>query len=77
MQALLEKVLERLRGEAEKAGDLEQFQLLQPTLMADPDAPAYPRLAAQLGLSETAVRIKVHRLRGRFLVLLKEELRKR
>jgi DNA-directed RNA polymerase specialized sigma24 family protein len=72
--ALLEQVLGRLRAEQAAAGKGAQFERLQPTLMADPDAPAYAGLAAGLGLSEDAARMSVYRLRRRYRELLREEI---
>ena len=42
--------------------------------MGDPGAPAYADLAAQLGLSEDAVKMAVCRLRHRYRELLRAEI---
>ena len=72
--ALMEGGLERLRAEQAAAGKRKQFEQLRDSLMADPDAPAYAALAAQLGASEPSVRITVHRLRRRYRELLREAI---
>ena len=72
--ALMEQVLERLRVEQQLAGKRAQFNRLQDCLMGDPGSPAYADLAAQLGLSEDAVKMAVCRLRHRYRELLREEI---
>lgn len=71
---LLERVLGRLRREQVVAGKQALFERLLPSLVNDPDAPAYASLATQTGLSEEALRMTVSRLRQRFRRLLREEI---
>jgi RNA polymerase sigma-70 factor (ECF subfamily) len=72
---LLEQVLERLRAEQAEAGRLTQFEQLKEALIGGGgrDAP-YARLAEQLGTSEAAVKVAVHRLRRRYRELLEAEI---
>lgn len=67
---LLARVLERL--ENEHAGD-ERFAVLQPCLTGSAGR-TYAELAAELHLSEAAVKTAVHRLRNRYRELLKAEV---
>ncbi len=70
---LLDTVLQRLRGEYERAGKGDVFAALHPILGGDELGP-YADLAAQTGLSEGAVKVAVHRLRKRYRQLLREEI---
>jgi len=71
--ALLGHCMSRLRREEEAAGRRERFDAFKPFLAGEPDA-AYPSVARTLGLSESAVRVAVHRLRKRFSAVLREEV---
>ncbi len=72
--ALMEQVLTQLRAEQDAAGKQAQFALLQDCLMGEPGAPRYVELAAQLGVSEGAVKMAVSRLRRRYRDLLRQEI---
>jgi RNA polymerase sigma-70 factor (ECF subfamily) len=71
---LLERVLARLQAEAVADGKEAQFEQLKSFLALGQSAIAYPELAAQLGLSDGAARVAVHRLRKRYRELLREEV---
>jgi RNA polymerase sigma-70 factor (ECF subfamily) len=70
--ALLDQVLARLRGEYEAAGKGRLFECLKGRLTGDASSHAWA--AADLGLSEGAVKVAVHRLRKRYRELLREEI---
>ena len=72
--ALLEQVLERLRGESVADGKPEVFERLRPFLMLDREHAPYAEAALALQQSEGAVRVMVHRLRRRYKVLLRAEI---
>jgi len=72
--ALLERVIVRLRDESVAEGKAEQFEQLKPFLMIGKSAIPYPQAAAQLNLTEGAVRVAVHRLRKRYRELLRDEI---
>ena len=72
--ALLELVLGRLREEFQAAGKSHLFDALGQFLAAGTEKPAYGAIAEQLGMSEGAVKVAVHRLRRRYRELLKEEI---
>jgi DNA-directed RNA polymerase specialized sigma24 family protein len=72
--ALLERVIGRLRDESIADGKSGQFEHLKPFLTAGKGAVPYARAAAELGWSEGAVRVSVHRLRRRYRELLREEI---
>ena len=72
--ALLDQVLVRLRKEHEVDGKETLFETLKPSLVGEREAQPYAALAAQLNLSEGAVKVAVHRLRQRYRQLLQEEI---
>jgi RNA polymerase sigma-70 factor (ECF subfamily) len=71
--ALLERVLARLRGEYEAAGRGRLFECLKSRLTGDRAVP-HARVAAELGVTEGAVKVAVHRLRQRYRELLRDEI---
>jgi RNA polymerase sigma factor (sigma-70 family) len=71
---LLDQVLARLRDEFSSAGKGELFEGLKATLTGGRNSQPYAELGAQLGLSEGAVKVAVHRLRLRYRELLREEI---
>ena len=71
---LLEQTLSGLEAEfvtTTKAGD---FQTLKHCLTVDRGSISYPELASQLGCSEGAARVAVHRLRKRFRELFRDAI---
>ena len=71
---LLEQVYQRL-GEEYRAQDKGTlFDALRTTLAGASDAAPYAELAKQLGLSEGAVKVSVHRLRQRYRGLLRDTI---
>jgi RNA polymerase sigma factor (sigma-70 family) len=71
--ALLAGCLARLRQEEDEAGRPARFDALKPFLAED-GGPGYAEVARNLGLSEPAVRVAVHRLRRHFRRVLREEI---
>ena len=72
--AVLSRCLERLRREQAAGGGEARFERLKAFLSSDGADAAYKTLAAELGVSESAVRVAVHRLRRRFCAVLREEV---
>lgn len=72
--ALLSRCVERLRRERQASGQGERFERLKVFLSGDGAPGGYAATAAELGLSESAVRVAAHRLRQRFGALLREEV---
>ena len=66
---LLDDVLARLQAEMQVAGKAVHFAAMKTALAGGPVA--FAEVAAQLGMSEGAVRVAVHRLRGRYRELLR------
>lgn len=71
---LLDGVRERLREEFAEMGRAEVFEALLPFLLGDEAAPSYREVGQKLEASETAVRLLVFRLRGKFRDRLREEV---
>ena len=74
VNALLESVLQRVRGEYDTGGRVAQFEALRPFLNFDDTASDYAGAAATLEISVAAVRQAVHRLRERFARALREHI---
>jgi hypothetical protein len=71
--ALVEATLVRLRCEMESEGKGDLFQALKGFLMGRDDS-SYQRVANALNLSLGALKTAIHRLRGRYRGLLREEV---
>ncbi len=71
---VLGRSLEKLRCEAAEAGGERQFERFQPYLVGGDVKTPYKAVAAELGMSEGAVKTAVHRLRRRFGRLLRAEI---
>jgi RNA polymerase sigma factor (sigma-70 family) len=71
---LMEQVLSRLKDEYGAAGNGALFDSLKQLLPDEPGAPSRAEIAAQLGMTENAVRQAFHRFRQRYRVLLRDEV---
>jgi RNA polymerase sigma-70 factor (ECF subfamily) len=71
---LLDQALENLATEYARAGKPEEFACLKRWLTADRGSIPYPELAVELGSSEGAMRVAVHRLRKRFRQIFREAI---
>jgi RNA polymerase sigma-70 factor (ECF subfamily) len=72
--ALLEGILHRLRLEHAVRGKGEVFDRLRGFLVGERQPGGYTGAAADLGLTEGAIKVAVHRLRQRYRELLREEI---
>ena len=70
---LIERALDRLRDELRGSADPSRSLRLIDYLTGDVSAP-YKQVAGELGMSESAVKVAVHRLRGRYRRLLRAEV---
>jgi RNA polymerase sigma-70 factor (ECF subfamily) len=71
---VLDQVLNRLQREAVASGRETVFEQLQGCLLGERPTETYAQLGARLDMSETAVKVSVHRLRRRYRELLHEEI---
>jgi DNA-directed RNA polymerase specialized sigma24 family protein len=72
--ALLECVLARLRQQSAKGGDATAFDRLKVFLGGPLPEDSYAAAASDLGMTEAAVKVAVHRLRSSYSRLLREEI---
>jgi len=71
---LLEEVLKRLRAEYEAEGNAVLFGEIHPCLVGDGESLPQAVVAEKLGVSESAVKSAVHRMRRRYRKLLRQEI---
>jgi DNA-directed RNA polymerase specialized sigma24 family protein len=71
---VLDRALQRLRIESAQAGRSARFDLLKTALLGESPAGGYQAWVADLGLSEGAIKVAVHRLRRRFQHILRDEI---
>ncbi len=71
---VLDQVLSRLRQEYERSGKGQLFEKLSAFLPGDAEADSYAVLARELEMTESAVRVAVHRLRRRYGQLFSREV---
>jgi len=71
---LLDEALTRVRDEQTLAGKSAEFGLLRPFLTVGSEPASYGAVARQLGTTEVAVRMAVHRLRRRYRQVFRELL---
>lgn len=72
---VLDRALDRLRAQQITPGKQREFEALAPFLTSDrADGRSYREVAADLGMSDVAIRAAVHRLRHRFGLALRDEI---
>lgn len=71
---ILAVVLDKLRDEFDGGGRAGRFEILKNFLIGDGESMPYAAAAAQLGLTESAVKSGIYRLRQRFAELLRGEI---
>jgi RNA polymerase sigma factor (sigma-70 family) len=73
-RTLLARVFEQLRGQMEGATGRARFRRLEPLLTGQSDGRPHKQVAAELEMSESAVKVTLHRMRRRFGELLRKEV---
>jgi len=71
--SVLDRVVEKLRGEFVQHGRPEHFERLKVFLLGPSEAP-YAALAREMSTSEGAVKVAIHRLRKRYRDLFRKEI---
>jgi len=72
--ALMNRAVNAAQQEFVAEGKAKQFEVLEPWLVGELPTLSHAQAAAQLGVSESAVKVAVHRLRKRFRELVRAEL---
>lgn len=72
--AVMQAAMERLRAECEATGKEKLFATLSPFLSREPAPGEYEAAAAALGIQDRSVAVSVHRLRGDFRDMVREEV---
>ena len=72
--AVMEAALARLREECVSTGKAKVFELLSPFLSRGPSAGDYEGAAEKVGIATRSVAVAVHRLRGDYRAMVREEL---
>lgn len=73
--SVLQRCLARVRTEHDDASRPGRFEALKPFLIGDGSpGSGYGEAARELGLEESSVRVAVHRMRKRFVAILREEV---
>ena len=72
-RTLLDRVMDRLRGEFVKHDREDQFEKVKGCIAGEPEI-AYAELARQLETTEGALKTAIHRLRKRYRELLRAEI---
>lgn len=72
--AVVERGLAALAAESAAVGEAAQFAALAPWLTPSANPGAQTDAAAQLGMSEGAVKVAIHRLRRRFRAIVRAEI---
>jgi RNA polymerase sigma-70 factor (ECF subfamily) len=73
-EALLERVLARLREECDASGRTQRFETLKVFLLDDKGTVSLAEAAQRLGLTVVAVKGVVHRLRQRYREIFRDEV---
>jgi RNA polymerase sigma factor (sigma-70 family) len=71
---VLERVLSRLKDEYHAVGNAALFDALKQLLPDEPGSPSQAEIAAQLSMTENAIRQAFYRFRQRYQALLREEI---
>jgi RNA polymerase sigma factor (sigma-70 family) len=71
---VLKRALEAIEREFALGKKEKLFAALRPQLQGDRGGRPYPEIAAELGMSESAVKVAVHRMRHRYGEILREEI---
>ncbi len=72
--SVVREAVSRLEQEMQRSGKQAQFSRLKPWLTGDGPESPYSTLAEDLGMTEKALRVTIHRLRRRLGQLLREEV---
>ncbi len=72
--AVMDRALKSLAAEFESENKADQLAILKPWLAGDADTLPQAHAAVQLGISESAVKVAIHRLRKKFREIIRAEI---
>lgn len=72
--AVMERGLERVRESFVQSGKSQQFEVLRPWLMGDPEGLTQADAADQLDMTRAAAKVAIHRLRQKFGEAIRAEI---
>ena len=72
--SVLKRVLDQLQEAYTKEGKQEMFLALKPTLTGDAIEEGYAKLGERLKMTETQVKVAVHRMRNRYRKFIRNEI---
>lgn len=72
--AVMERGLERVRDSLAQSGKSEQFEVLRPWLMGEPEGMTQADAAGKLNISHAAAKVAIHRLRQKFGEAIRSEI---
>lgn len=73
-ESLVRKALQDLREEMSRTGSRNRYRLLKVYLLGETPSRTYREVGRELGLTEAAVKVAVHRMRRRLGALLRNEI---
>lgn len=71
---VMETAEKKLREDFAQSGNLDRFEQLRECLPLGENATPYPKLAKEIGVSEGALRLQIHRMRKRYGILIEETI---
>ena len=71
---VLARALNTLSTEMQDSGKTDAFQKLKPSLSGDGDTPPISEVASEMGVTEDALKMAIHRMRKRFRDAVKKEI---
>ncbi len=71
---VLARALNTLSTEMQDSGKTDAFQKLKPFLSGDGDTPPISEVASEMGVTEDALKMAIHRIRKRFRDAVKKEI---
>ncbi len=71
---LLDSVMRTLRNQYAEEDKKEFFEALKPCLLGSRESQPYQQIASDFGMSESAIKVTVFRLRQQYRELLREEI---
>lgn len=75
-ETMVDRCLSRLRSELIRRGRSTWWEWVRPALQGEGTSKPYAEIAAEVNLSEGAIKVAIHRMRSRYGEILREEIRR-